>query len=178
MHDSVLKFWFDELEPKQWWQKDQELDALIKNRFGKLHQQACIGELFYWREHAKGALAEVLILDQFSRNIYRNRHESFQFDSLALVLAQSAIEKQFDKVLSEQECVFLYMPFMHSESLMIHEQAVNLYTKLGIATNLEYELKHKQIIERFGRYPHRNKILGRQSTQEEIDFLKQPGSSF
>ena len=178
MYDSILKFWFEELEPKDWWKKDSDFDQLILDRFGKVHTQATQGELFEWRKTAKGSLAEVIVLDQFSRNIFRDKPGSFQYDPMALTLSQIAIEKGFDQELSPDERVFLYMPFMHSESALIHEEAVKLYTQLGIQNNLDFEIKHKTIIDRFGRYPHRNKILGRESTEEEITFLSQPGSSF
>ena len=110
--------------------------------------------------------------------MFRDKPESFAYDAMALTLAQVAIDKGFDKELSQIQRVFLYMPFMHSESQLIHEEAVKLFTALGIESNLEFEYKHKAIIDRFGRYPHRNAILGRQSTEEEIEFLKQPNSSF
>lgn len=178
IYNAVLDFWFEELEPKMWWQKDVSMDARIAGEFGSLHEQAAAGELFHWRETAEGSLAEILILDQFSRNIYRDQPEAFAQDPLALALAQTAIAKGFDSALPATQRSFIYLPFMHSESLVIHEQAVALFSELGNANSLEYELKHKVIIERFGRYPHRNLILERVSTPEEIEFLKQPGSSF
>lgn len=177
LHD-VLDFWFVKTSPKQWWQKDAAFDAQIQRKFGNLHAQAKACELFAWRTTAKGSLAEIIILDQFSRNIYRNHADSFACDSLALALAQMAIEKGVDAQLSSVECSFLYMPFMHSESAVIHNEAVALYQKLGNQNSLDFELKHKAIIDRFGRYPHRNAILQRQSTPEEIAFLQQPNSSF
>ena len=178
MCKEIINFWFNEIEPKQWWQKSEEFDSLIENRFGTIHKQAISGELFHWRETSVGSLAEIIILDQFSRNMFRDKPESFAYDAMALTLAQVAIDKGFDSELSQIQRVFLYMPFMHSESQRIHEEAVKLFTALGIESNLEFEYKHKAIIDRFGRYPHRNKILGRESTAEEIEFLKGPGSSF
>jgi uncharacterized protein (DUF924 family) len=178
MYQEIIDFWFTELEPKQWWQKDLKFDAMIQNRFGSLHQQAKAGELFEWRETALGSLAEIIVLDQFSRNIYREKPESFACDPLALALAQVAISKGFNAELSQTERGFLYLPFMHSESKLIHIEAVKLFESLGNSNNLEFEHKHKAIIDRFGRYPHRNGILGRESTAEEIEFLKQPNSSF
>lgn len=175
---NVIEFWFSEIEPKQWWQKDLEFDALINQRFGKLHEQAKLGELFQWRETALGSLAEIIILDQFSRNIFREKPESFSCDNVALVLAQVAISKGFDTELSEAKRSFLYLPFMHSESKLIHIEAVKLYEALGSNNNLDFEHKHKAIIDRFGRYPHRNTILGRKSSEEEIEFLNQPNSGF
>lgn len=178
MQNEVISFWFEEIQPKNWWQKDLEFDRLIESRFGALHDQAKAGELFNWRTSAYGSLAEIIVLDQFSRNIYRDKPESFACDPLALALAQTAISKGFDQELNESERGFMYLPFMHSESLIVHEEAIKLYEAMGNAGNLDFELRHKAIIEQFGRYPHRNIILGRESTQEEIEFLKQPGSSF
>ena len=178
MHKEIIDFWFSELEPQQWWQKDEDFDLMIRARFGKLHDQAKAGELFQWRETASGSLAEVIILDQFSRNIYRGEPESFSCDPMGLALAQVAISKGLDSELPESQRVFLYMPFMHSESPLIHIEAVRLFESIGDSNNLDFEHKHKAIIDRFGRYPHRNSILGRQSTQEEIQFLKQPDSGF
>ncbi|MEP3349712.1 MAG: DUF924 family protein [Marinomonas sp.] len=178
MYKDIIDFWFTELEPKHWWQKDTAFDAMIQSRFGPLHEQAKAGELFSWRETALGSLAEVIVLDQFSRNIYRDKPESFACDALGLALAQFAISKGFDTELTAAERSFLYMPFMHSESKLIHVEAVKLFESLGNESNLEFEHKHKAIIDRFGRYPHRNAILGRVSTPEEVEFLKQEGSSF
>lgn len=178
MLNEVIDFWFTEIEPAQWWIKDDAFDALIKNRFVSLHQQAKAGELFQWRESALGSLAEIIILDQFSRNIYRDKPESFMCDPLCLALAQTAIAKGVDLELPQTQRSFLYLPFMHSESQLIHKEAVRLYESLGNQNNLEFEYKHKTIIDRFGRYPHRNHILGRESTAEEIEFLKQPNSGF
>ena len=178
MHKDVLRFWFDELEPKQWWIKDEGLDRLITDRFSGVHGQACRCELYPWRAVAQGRLAEIIILDQFSRNMFRGSHLAFAFDSLALALAQEAVSVGADKLLTQIERNFLYMPYMHSESLPIHMVALRLFSDNGIAGSYEYEVKHKNIIERFGRYPHRNAALGRESAPEEIEFLKQPGSGF
>lgn len=178
MFEQIIRFWFEETTPDKWWQKDDYFDAEIKRRFINLHNQAKVGELFTWRDSAEGSLAEIIILDQFSRNIYRDTPEAFGCDSLALVLAQTAIAKRFDEKLPEVQRSFIYLPFMHSESQLIHEQAVKLYTALGNENNLDFELQHKRIIDRFGRYPHRNEILGRKSTPEEVQFLTEPNSSF
>ena len=178
MQSTVLDFWFQALEARLRWKKDPSLDAHIKLRFGELHRKASQGELFDWRKSPEGALAEIIVLDQFSRNIYRDQPAAFASDAQSLVLAQVAIEKGYDQQLSQEQRSFLYMPFMHSESALIHEHAVTLFTQLGIQSSLDFELRHKAIIDRFGRYPHRNRILGRESSDEEIAFLKQPGSSF
>lgn len=176
--DAVLDFWFRELAPKQWWGGSEELDRHIESRFGNLHRSAERCELFGWRETARGRLAEIIVLDQFSRNIHRGRPQAFACDPLALALAQTAIAAKADRELDVGQRAFLYMPYMHSESLLIHAVAVSLFSQPGMEGNFEFELRHKDIIERFGRYPHRNAILGRTSTPEEIAFLKTPGSSF
>ena len=175
---DVINFWFDEIEPNQRFKKDLEFDELIKKRFGDTHRQATAGELYTWREHPLDALAEVIVLDQFSRNMFRDTAEAFAYDSLALVLAQEAIRRKLDAELEPSFKAFLYMPFMHSESAEIHEIAMFLFDQPGLEYNFNYEVKHKEIIDRFGRYPHRNEILGRESTVEELEFLSQPGSSF
>ncbi len=178
MYKEIIKFWFEEISQKQWWKKDFQFDQLIARRFINVHGQASRCELNRWRETAEGRLAEILVLDQFSRNIYRETPLSFATDSLALALAQEAIRSGADKAVPEVMRSFFYMPFMHSESVLIHEEAVVLYEAYGNEGNLHFELRHKAIIDRFGRYPHRNEILGRDSTVEEIEFLSQPGSRF
>ncbi len=178
MYQKIIEFWFEEIENYQWWKKDEDFDALIRSRFLDIHIKATRCELFSWRKSSLGMLAEIIVLDQFSRNMFRDKPESFAYDSIALTLAQTAIAKGHDLELTAEQRSFMYMPFMHSESLVIHEEAVKLFTSLGVASTLEYENKHKNIIQKFGRYPHRNKILGRVSTPEEIEFLTLPGSSF
>ncbi len=176
-HD-VVAFWFEELTPDQWWKKDPDLDRQIEQRFSDLLTRAAACELSAWRDNAVGRLAEVIVLDQFSRNIHRDQVASFAQDPLALALAQEAVRAGVDRELNASQKAFLYMPYMHSESAYIHEQAVELYSQPGLEFNLDFEHKHKRIIDRFGRYPHRNAILGRTSTDQERAFLKQPGSSF
>lgn len=176
-HD-ILQFWFHELSPAQWWKKDASFDRMIVERFGAVLQQAAACELFVWRVDGPGRLAEIIVLDQFSRNAYRDTAQAFGQDTLALALAQEAVRTGADQALNAQQKAFLYMPYMHSESLLIHQQAVELFDQPGLEFNLDFEHKHKVIIERFGRYPHRNAILGRESSAEELAFLQQPGSSF
>jgi len=175
---DVLAFWFEETTPAQWWSKSPDFDRLIAARFGALHTAASRCELYAWRRNADGRLAEILVLDQFPRNIFRDRPQSFATDALALALAQEAVAASVDRALHPARRAFLYMPYMHSESPLIHVQAVELFAAPGMDNNLAFELRHQAIIERFGRYPHRNVILGRQSTAEEIEFLKTPGSGF
>ena len=178
MYNDVLLFWFEETKPKMWWVADPDFDSLIKKRFLYVFTQAIQGELFPWRREPKGRLAEIIVLDQFSRNIFRNTPAAFAQDPMALVLAQEAVGAGVHKSLSATECGFLLLPFMHSESKQIHVEAERLYRELASEHSHQFELKHKTIIDRFGRYPHRNEILGRVSSAEEIEFLKQPGSSF
>jgi uncharacterized protein (DUF924 family) len=176
-YEKIIHFWFSELSVAQWWKKDAELDRTIAERFGKVHAAAARCELFQWRATAEGRLAEVLVLDQFSRNIYRHRPQAFACDPLALALAQEAVLRGIDDTLEPARRNFLYMPYVHSESALIHKEAVRVCSKAGEQT-YDFELRHKAVIDRFGRYPHRNVLLGRQSTPEEVEFLKQPGSSF
>jgi uncharacterized protein (DUF924 family) len=178
MFREVLRFWFEEIAPAQWWVKDDVFDKTIIERFSDIHASATRCELFEWRKEARGRLAEIIVLDQFSRNMFRGSPMSFAQDSLALALAQEAVSAKGDEVLSPAERNFLYMPFMHSESLQIHEVAMDLFRNKGTQSSLDFEIKHKRIIEIFGRYPHRNSVLGRESTAEEVEFLKQPGSGF
>ena len=175
---DVIRFWFEETAPKQRFQKDPDFDKLVRERFGKLHRRASRGLLYTWREHPLDALAEIIVLDQFSRNMFRDSPKAFAQDVLALVLAQEAVRRKLDTELAPLHKAFLYMPFMHSESAEIHEIALYLFDQPGLEENYNYEVKHKEIIDRFGRYPHRNSILRRKSTPEEREFLKQPGSSF
>ena len=178
VNTDVLKFWFDEIDSSLWWKKNSDFDRLIVDRFSDLHAIASRCELFEWRESPEGRLAEVIVLDQFSRNMFRDTARSFAQDPLALALAQEAISQGADDDLDSAQRPFLYMPLMHSESLIIHEIAVDLFTRKCDKTNLDYEVRHREIIERFGRYPHRNEVLGRASTDEEAKFLKGPGSKF
>lgn len=176
--NTILQFWFNELKQKDWFDADTKLDNLIRERFLDIYQKASAGELYTWRETDEGRLAEIIILDQFSRNIFRGHKKAYATDDMALVLAQEAIANEADKSLSPEHKAFMYMPFMHSESKAIHEIAVKLFSQPGLESNLDYEMKHKSIIDRFGKFPHRNKILDRESSMAEIEFLKEPGSSF
>jgi len=178
MYNEVLSFWFEEIEPKMWWLADPDFDNQIKARFLHVTTQATQCELFSWRTEPKGRLAEIIVLDQFSRNIFRNTPAAFAQDSMALVLAQEAVGLGVQESLAATECGFLLMPFMHSESRQIHVVAESLYRDFAPPHSYQFELKHKAIIDRFGRYPHRNEILGRTSNTEEVEVLKQPGSSF
>lgn len=178
MQNELLTFWFEEITPKQWWIADPAFDALIHDRFAPLLKRAAQAELYAWREEPRGRLAEIIVLDQFSRNIHRNKPAAFAQDPMALALAQEAVATGTLQHLSPTERSFLLLPYMHSESSAIHVIAEGLYREHAPQGNYEFELKHKAIIDRFGRYPHRNAILGRTSSIEEIEFLKGPGSRF
>lgn len=175
---QILHFWFTELTPAQHFAKDAALDEAIRTRFGATLEAAARCELFAWRATPEGQLAEVLVLDQFSRNVYRDTPRAFAQDALALALAQELVASGQDRSLPLAQRSFAYMPYMHSESALIHEQAVALFSQPGMADTLRFEHAHKAIIDRFGRYPHRNAILGRSSTAQELAFLSGPGSSF
>lgn len=178
MHTDVLSFWFREIDPGLWFAADEDFDDLVRRRFLDLMQQAAAGELYAWRATAEGRLAEIIVLDQFSRNAYRNTPQAFAQDPVALVLAQEAVASGALRVLGPAQRSFLLLPYMHSESRQIHLVAEALYREFAPAANLDFELRHKDIIDRFGRYPHRNELLGRISTPEELEFLAQPGSRF
>ena len=179
MYQQVLDFWFVEIGPEQRFIKDAQFDALLTQRFSALLEQAAQGELFHWRSSLAGRLAEIIVLDQFSRNIYRDTPQAFSQDGMALVLAQEAVAlgalEQFSQLDERQ---FLLMPYMHSESRHIHQQAEALFKRYTNEEVYGYEIKHKVIVDRFQRYPHRNAILGRSSSAEEIAFLQEPNSSF
>ena len=175
---TILHFWFNELTSKQHFSKDADLDDVIRTRFGATLEAAARCELFAWRATPEGRLAEVLVLDQFSRNVYRDTPQAFAQDALALALAQELVASGQDRSLPLAQRSFAYMPYMHSESALVHTQAALLFAQPGLEDTLRFEQRHQAIILRFGRYPHRNAILGRQSTTEELVFLSEPGSGF
>jgi len=175
---AILHFWFAELTPKQHFTKDPALDEAIRVRFSTTLEAAARCELFAWRATPEGRLAEIVLLDQFSRNVYRDTARAFAQDALALALAQELVASGQDRSLPLAQRSFAYMPYVHSESALVHAQAVTLFSQPGMEDTLRFELRHQTIIERFGRYPHRNAVLGRSSTTEELAFLSEPGSSF
>lgn len=175
---DVLRFWFEETSPRAWFAVDAAFDAAIRDRFLPTLEAAARGELWSFRTSPEGRLAEVIVLDQFSRNVFRGGPRAFAQDPMALVLAQEAVAAGALEALTPTQRSFLLLPYMHSESAVVHVQAEALYRQHAPAMNYEYELKHKAIVDRFGRYPHRNEVLGRVSTPEELAFLAEPGSSF
>lgn len=185
---DVLELWFgDRSAPpsaatkKQWFSRDEAFDSMLRERFGAALVAAREGELDAWAESADGALALVILLDQFGRNCGRDTPAMYSGDAKALALAEAAIARGFDREVRREERSFFYMPFMHSESLEAQERCVELFRALeedGSGGNSKWAIAHRDIVARFGRFPHRNEILGRESTPEEIAFLKEPGSSF
>jgi uncharacterized protein (DUF924 family) len=175
---AVLDFWFGELKPAQWFKADAALDAQIATRFRAVYDALRAGVADHWRAGAREILAAVIVLDQFPRNMFRGTPQMFATDGQALALTFEAIERELDRQLSTVERQFLYMPMQHSEDRAVQARSVQVFAALGDAGVLDYARRHQAIVDRFGRFPHRNAILGRASTDEEIEFLKQPGSSF
>ena len=175
--EEVLRFWFgdEELSREEWWRKDEDFDREIRDRFGALYEEATSSALDTWRESAEGSLALVIVLDQFPRNMFRGDPKSYATDEKAQETAKYAVDRAFDRELSPVRRSFLYMPFMHSEDLEDQGRSVELFEGMGTA---RYAVRHMEIVERFGRFPHRNAVLGRATTPEEAEFLKEPGSSF
>ena len=171
---EVLDFWFVECVPSDWFKKSEEFDNEIRSRFLETYEAIVAGKTTEWRRSAIGRLAEIVVLDQFSRNMFRDDARAFVSDALAVELAKEAMSL-WDEF-SIQERSFVVMPFMHSESLAVHDWAAKWFDEPGLERRKKYELMHREIIERFGRYPHRNRVLGRTSTPEEEAFLKEhPG---
>jgi uncharacterized protein (DUF924 family) len=194
---TVLDFWFGnagndaataEAQQKLWWSKNETVDADIRNRFGALVEAAACGRHDDWAADPRGRLALILLFDQFPRNMYRDTPRAFAYDSFARELALAGIAANADRGLKAIERVFFYLPLEHAESPELQERCVALFTALAAGAPeadrktftgyVEYAVRHRDVIHRFGRFPHRNRILGRSSTPEETDFLKQPGSSF
>jgi uncharacterized protein (DUF924 family) len=186
---EILDFWFGrESEPgygefrAAWFQKDEEFDREVQTRFREDHERAASGGLDEWREEARSALALVILLDQFPRNMFRGDAKTHATDAKAQETSEYAIERALDRELPAFQRMFLYMPFMHSESIEAQRRSVALFERLagedGAPDVTEYAVGHRDIVERFGRFPHRNAILGRETTPEEAEFLTQPGSSF
>lgn len=195
--EDVLDFWFGELDEhgcaspnqrKLWWTKSEDFDQAIRANFVSDYEAVVAGDRERWRSTPHGALAYIIVLDQFSRNMFRNTSKMFAADPLAREACWEGLDAGFDTELGFDERVFFYLPLEHSEEVADQERCNELFTKLcetapeSLERDAEYYLdfakKHRAIIERFGRYPHRNEILGRVSTKEELEFLKQPGSSF
>ncbi|WP_246814228.1 DUF924 family protein [Kiloniella majae] len=179
MIDDVLDFWLADGMDRKWFFKDPEFDREVAEKLGPLYEKASAGELDHWAETAKGCLALCILLDQAPRNLFRNDPKTFATDKKALEIAQKVINKGWHNELPQRERNFILLPFEHSEDLAMQEKSLELYQYMDESPDwLSYAQKHEVIIRRFGRFPHRNEVLGRESTPEEIEFLKQPGSSF
>jgi len=187
---AVLEYWFGApgapehgTQRTLWFDKDDAVDREIAQRFGALIEQALRGELDAWAARPAGALAQIIVLDQFTRNAFRDTPRAFAGDARALAAARALVEAQLDAALTPTERSFVYLPFEHAETLAMQDEAVRLFTRLvavapELQSGLDYALRHRAIIARFGRFPHRNAVLGRLSTAEELAFLREPGSRF
>jgi len=173
---EVLGFWFEE-HARDWFVKNPDFDRAIRNRFLALHEAAAAGHLAHWADDARSCLALVIVLDQFPRNMFRGEARAFAADASARAAARVILQRGWDQAMQQPEQLFAYLPFEHSESLADQDLSVELMKDFD-AEQLRYALRHREIIERFGRFPHRNGILGRESTAAEIEFLKLPGSGF
>jgi uncharacterized protein (DUF924 family) len=176
--DDILAFWFAPETRPLWFERDPAFDADIARRFGPMIEEAADGRLAFWGKEPEGALALCLLLDQFPRNIWRGTPRAFAYDIFALGVAEEALAAGHDRALPPDRRLFLYLPLEHSEDLGRQERCVALMAALGDPILLDYAVRHRDIVARFGRFPHRNAILGRDSTPEEQAFLEEPGSSF
>lgn len=172
---DVIAFWFEQHGSEDWFGGKPEFDAALAQEFAATHPHVAKGEAWHWRASAHGRLAEIIVLDQFSRQLFRKRPEAFAQDRMALVLAQEAIAQGADEVVSPLQRPFFYLPFMHAESLPIQDEGLKLYRALGDAEQLDYMQKHYDCIARFGRFPARNAALGRANTPEEAAYLVEIG---
>ena len=168
---EVIRFWFKEHGEKDWWSADPAFDREIAERFATTHARLSLGEGFAWRHTAEGRLAEIIVLDQFSRQLYRNDPRAFAQDGMALVLAQEAVAGGVDQRLPADQRTFLYMPYMHSESVLVHEAAAPLFAALGGDETETPADDHLAVLRRFGRFPKRNAALGRISTPDELAYI-------
>ena len=175
---DILNFWYVETTPELWFKKDDDFDAAIQNRFGKAVTDALAGRLDHWANEADGCLALILILDQFTRNMFRHSARAFSGDEMALALSLRCVERTYLDADEPSYCQFMLMPMMHSEDIGIQNMSLPLFEKYTSKLTHEYAMKHRDIIARFGRFPHRNAVLGRPSSSDEEQFLTQPESSF
>ena len=171
MPQEVIDFWFSDEVRKLWFNSTPEFDALLRERFLALWQQASRRELDHWQQSAAGCLALVIILDQFPLNMFRAEAQSFATEAQSREVAQLAIDQGFDQRLEVRQRAFLYLPFMHSETLADQQRGLELFDQPGLEDHLRFARHHYDIIERFGRFPHRNEVLGRDSSAAEIEYL-------
>ena len=173
---DVVAFWFAESAAQYWFRSTPEFDAEVRQRFEPTWQAAAAGKLSDWADTATGALALVVVLDQFPLNMFRDQPAGYSTESAARAVAARAIEDGFDMELEDRQKAFLYLPFMHSEDLADQDRAVDLFEAAGLTDNLKWARHHREIVRRFGRFPHRNAVLGRQSSAEELAWLASPGA--
>jgi len=173
---DIVSYWYSDKVRKQWFSSTPELDAEILGKFEQIWVDAAQGNLIAWRSTPLGSLALVLIFDQFPLNMFRGEAKSFQTESDAIMVAREAINNNFDTQLSKQQLAFLFMPFMHSEQLEDQDMAVELFRQNDLKSNLKFAEHHRVIVKKFGRFPHRNGILGRESTKEEQEYLQSKGA--
>ncbi len=174
-HEKVLAFWFDELTSEDWFRSSDELDNKIRDRFSGLHAELAKGPTPETRSNPDAALAATIVLDQFSRNMFRGEPGAFASDTVALEVARHAVDHGLDAQLPDDRRWFLYMPFMHSEVLSDQERCIDLLKQNSSDNLVKYAVEHRDIIARYGRFPHRNRVLGRESTPDEVAFLKEHG---
>ncbi|PSN14386.1 DUF924 domain-containing protein [filamentous cyanobacterium CCP5] len=187
---AILNFWFGDPEDpeygqqrKAWFQKDPGFDAEIRQQFLSDYERAAAGEYDVWQSQPRSCVALILLLDQFPRNLFRNSSQAFATDAKALSVAQYAVAQGFDRQLIPAERMFVYLPFEHCEELAQQDRCVQLFEQLMVdapefESTLDYALRHREVIDRFGRFPHRNEVLERDTTPAEAEFLQQPGSRF
>ncbi len=168
---DVVDFWFVQHGRDDWFGHNPEFDARIAREFGETHAQVSRGEAWTWRATPEGRLAEIVVLDQFSRQLFRGEARAFGYDTTALVLAQEAVAAGVDRQLEPMRRLFLLMPYQHSESLVVHEETMRLFGELGMQEAMDFEMAHIACLRRFGRYPRRNAALGRESTPEELEYI-------
>lgn len=174
--EAILNFWFEETKPYQWFRRDHAFDKEVKERFGALHNASSKRRLDSWRAHSRFSLSLIILLDQFSRNIYRDDPRAFAHDTMALSVAREAIHRRFDQLYAPKERAFFYMPFMHTEAIDVQEECVALFkARLPGTMNIPFAIQHRDIVKKFGRFPHRNKLFDRTSTPAEITFLRAGG---
>lgn len=170
--DEILEYWFSTDVAALWFKSTDEFDVSLKNRYGIVWQQAADGLLDHLKETSRGAVALVIILDQFPLNMFRGQGKRYSTEAKSRVIASFAIENHLDAALSDKQKAFLYLPFMHSEDINDQQRSIGLFDAAGLSDNAKYARHHYGVIERFGRFPHRNKELGRESTVEETAYLK------
>ena len=187
--NEVLDFWFGRSNSpefgkvqKKWFEKDEDFDTEVRSGFLTKYERAASGKLDFWQNSPENCLALIILIDQFPRNMFRENPQAFATDSKALAAAQHAVNNNFDRQLLTVQKWFIYLPFEHSENLENQQKSVELFSNLqgepDSKSVIDYAIRHLEIIERFGRFPHRNQILGRETTPEEAEFLRQPGSGF